>query len=178
MLVVSNNQKINGDGNYQAGRDINININGDNAIQFYEDDLKELICSFSDIVENLEPNDLNDFYSPEIEVKNKINNLSDSYFQYMKENSLPYFYQIKTFLQDVKNKDIQELYGRIANELNYKIAIFKNDFESFDKILNALYDYVINKKDSKFNEKRNLLIIFLNFMYWNCDIGEKYDKTK
>lgn len=177
MLTTKNEQLIKGNNNNQAGRDINMYFNGESSIQFYEEDLKDLIVSFYDAVDCLEPNELDDFYSPKIEVKNEINNLSNNYFNYMKEHSLPYFHQIKTFLQDVKNKSLKDLYGRIANELNYKIAIFKNDYENFDKILNALYDYVINKKDNKFNDKRNLLIIFLNFMYWNCDIGDKYDKT-
>lgn len=44
-------------------------------------------------------------------------------------------------------------------------------------IFDAIYNYIVEKVDYKLPFDRGLIWVFLHFMYYNCDIGEKYDKT-
>lgn len=183
MLISNSNntsQEINnGNHNNQAGRDINQTIHNyypTKSIQFYEKDIQKVITFFAKEIDEIGIA-LDDFYCPGIEEKNRINNLSEEYFNYMKREHLCYFKKIKVFLQDAKNRKYLIMYQKTVSELQCKIMVNRCNFIKFEEVFEMLIDYVINKGDEELMENRDLLIIFLHFMYWNCDIGDKYDKT-
>lgn len=175
---------INGNDNHTAGRDytdnsVNINYNIPPVIRFSEQDIKDVINYFADELDDVGTT-LDDTHCVDIEEKNKINKLSSNYFDYMKKEHSCYFYKIRTFLLNPKNKECVDKYERTVGELQCKIMINHKKFPAFEEMFGLLLDYVISKNedDIRFIRNRNLLIIFLHFMYWNCDIGYKYDNIE
>ncbi|MGD5955114.1 hypothetical protein QUU72_22590, partial [Xanthomonas citri pv. citri] len=117
----------------------------------------------------------NDFKRPHIEIKNNINNLSNDYFEYIKKNSMMYFGKIKFFLEDPTNEKFLEKYLSTAREINNKIVCHRSDFSAFQKIFDAIYTYIVERANYQLTFDKALIWVFLHFMYYNCDIGEKYD---
>lgn len=157
----------------------NINYFNPHPIRFFEKDIKEVIDCFSQEVEVITGivDDYNDFYRPNIEKKNEINVLTSLYFKHIKENSLVYFDKITEFLNDRRNKEFLEKYLSTAKEINNKIVSNRTDFVYFDKIFDAIYSYTVEKDDYNLCFDKELIWVFFHYMYWNCDIGVKYDKT-
>ena len=174
-------QNIKGDSNVQAARDANVTVNHftDNkpkAIHFYEQDIKDVIEEFSSgFTQNVSssPSDIMSFDYIEKEEKNKLNSLSDDYFQYIQDEHLPYFYKVDGFLKDPKNDELLEKYRETAFEINSQIQTKRSQYKSFDEILGSLYDGLLAKGSSVLVKNRTLYIVFFNYMYWNCDIGKK-----
>lgn len=111
-----------------------------------------------------------DFVS--IEEKNRLNQLSEKYFKHIKDRSLPYFGQIKHFLNNPVNIELTALYDNIIAEFNNKILIRRDDFDKFEEIFEVLYDTILDEEPRLHSHKR-LLFTLLHFMYWECDLGEK-----
>lgn len=173
MTSLSNTQTITGYNNNQAGNDVVINnYYAPQSIRFYAEDIRQVILYFSSNIPVISENNLS-MNKIDIETKNEINNLSDEYFQYMREKHLLYFTQIRVFLGDPKNEKYLKLYNNTINELQFRIAIIRKNYNCFEEIFNDLLNFMLQDKNIDFVENRNLCIVFLNFMYWNCDIGDK-----
>lgn len=106
--------------------------------------------------------------------KNEINNMSKSYASVLLRRYTHMLKQIQVFLADPLNSEYQELYEAVVDEIGTKIAAYKNDYESFDKLFEYLADIVINR-DTMLSANRRLTKGVLFYMYWNCDIGEVED---
>lgn len=162
----------------QAGRDINISnhYNIDyNIMRFYEDDIKEIIIFFSNISSSIKETDFIDNSSIPIEEKNRINDLSEEYFELIKSKSLPNFNKIQSFLGDPRNEYFVELYQNTTEELQEKILAVRHKVDKFQEIFDLLKTYILesNRDDKNFIKHRNKIVLFLHFMYYNCDIGFK-----
>ncbi|MBV4422782.1 ABC-three component system protein [Clostridium tyrobutyricum] len=148
----------------------------DKVICFYEEDIKSIIIYFSKEIDNI-CNDISedvDFMNiPLLEVKNCLNNLSNDYFEDIKEGHMQYFYKIDNFLKDPKNKQYLKMYMDTIAELKFKITSFRKDYDKFERIFIVLYDYTFNNHKDELRLDRNLIFVFLHFMYCNCDIGKK-----
>jgi len=184
MLNNNNNnisQTANSNNNtYQAGRDNNINfinLSSDNIINtyIYEEDIKEIITCFSNISNTLDDNYFPDNKAIKIYKKNKLNKLSDSCFEDIKYKSLPQFNKIRKFLSNPRNSIYVDMYNNSATDFNTYILAIRSKYELFDPIFQLLYSKIIEKcKDDKnFLKKRTKVLLFLHFMYYNCDIGLK-----
>lgn len=103
--------------------------------------------------------------------KNKINNLSEEYFEYIKENSLPLFGKIEKFFKNPRNEEYADYYLDITNELKAKIINHQEQFERFDDVFEFLYDSYINS-DETLRRKKRYVSILLHYMYYTCDIGK------
>ena len=171
-------QYLIGNNSRQAGRDIYEYYYNPYPIRFFEEDIKEIIRCFADEVEEINGivEDFNDLYRPDIEKKNEINRLSEEYFNLIKEQSLMYFEKIRRFLKDPDNKNHLQKYLSTITELNNKIMCNRQDFDYFEKVFDAIYSYIVDKCNYELKFDKNLIWVFLHYMYWNCDIGEKYDK--
>lgn len=157
----------------------NINHYNPHPIRFFEKDIKEVIDCFSQEVDEIIGivDDYNDFYRPNIEKKNELNNLTNTYFIHIKSHSLVYFDKITEFLNDRRNEEFLSKYLSTTSELNNKIISNRTDFIYFDKIFDAIYSYIVEKDNYELCFDKGLIWVFLHYMYWNCDIGVKYDKT-
>lgn len=169
-------QKIKGNNNHQAGRDI-INHNyyfehSREPIIFNQEDIKNVIICFDKLINkiNSEPLDMSKI---PIEEKNEINKLSEDYFELIKEESLEYFSKIDSFLKDPKNKEYLKMYTNTAVELKHKITINRKKYDCFEEILEELYDSICYNDVGEINFDKRLIWVFLNYMYCNCDIGKK-----
>jgi len=145
-----------------------------NPLQFDETDLKEIITLIHTSIpeKNELENASHDLTFIDKDKKNELNKLSQEYFDDVIKKHYIYFDFIKIFLSDPINAKIKDLYEDTIDELNAKIAIFRNEYAAFENILEELYDHVITSNpDLKF--KKRLVRVFLNYMYCSCDIGKK-----
>lgn len=148
-----------------------------NPLQFDESDLKEIILLIHSSIPD--KNELekatHDLNFIDKNKKNELNKLSQDYFDDVIKKHYIYFDFIKIFLSDPINLNVKDLYDDTVDELNAKIAVFRNDYAVFENILEELYDHVISSNpDLKF--KKRLIRVILNYMYCSCDIGKKnYD---
>jgi len=102
--------------------------------------------------------------------KNKINTLSEEYYEYIQRESLPHFDRIKRFLEDSRNESLRSMYHDAADDLKGKIITFRESFSSFDEVLTYLYDEIVGGTAMAPGQKR-LVKIFIHYMYFDCDIG-------
>jgi len=114
-----------------------------------------------------------DYTYTKIKKKNQINKLTVEYFKYIQQNSEPYFAEIQTFLGRPQNKQYEDMYYAIANELKGKIITIRNQYGTFDEIMGLLYDTFVEKCPELQNDKRRFVSVFLHYMYCSCDIGQK-----
>lgn len=143
--------------------------------EFYEKDIQEVVILFgqeSRKLDSKKPLKDEDFYRPSIEIKNRLNNLSEDYFKnIIQDESLKYFKQIDDFLKDPINNQYAKSYERTAFELKQKIEINRDDFEKFENAFEYVYLYIFDEERREIIEHRNLIYVFLHFMYYFCDIG-------
>ena len=181
-LLSSNKQEIGeGSNNIQAGGDVIIqciqNKDPMEPIRFYEDDICAVLEEFDNYVEEIEQViveesnfELDYIEKPE---KNRLNNLSEEYFEYMTEEYLSYFYKIDEFLKAPQNKEHLKKYKNTAKGLNMRIAVIRKNYQYFEDVLLEFVNAVENSKNDNMKEHRILFMVFLHYMYWNCDIGRK-----
>jgi hypothetical protein len=137
-------------------------------ISFDENDLKEIINSFSKV--DKKKGDLPKIPKRDIEKKNGLNNLSKEYFDNVIKKNLIYLYQIRDFLMDPINGEYLNKYENTIDDINEEIIIHRNEFDKFDLIFNFLYKFII-ENNPELKSNRSLVRLFLHYMYYNCDIG-------
>ena len=142
-------------------------------LEFYEEDLKTLITRFSTIDfdgEELQEITRNNDRIP-ISEKNDLNKLSQDYFNGIFKKSMNDFSKIETFIKNPKNKEIQNFYDNTIDDIQSKILVKRNEFSTFEEIIEYLYDFVFQKHSDELKNDRRLIRTFLHYMYSHCDIG-------
>lgn len=137
-------------------------------LSFDENDLKEIINSFSKI--DKKKGNLPEIPERDIEKKNQLNNLSKEYFNNSIKKNLIYLDQIREFLMDPINTEYLNKYENTIDDINEEIIVHRDDFDKFDMIFSYLYKFII-ENNPELNNNRNLVRLFLHYMYYNCDIG-------
>lgn len=137
-------------------------------LSFDENDLKEIINSFSKI--DTKKGDLPKIPKRDIEKKNELNNLSNEYFNNAIKKSLIYLDQIRDFLMDPINLEYLNKYENTIDDINEEIIVHRGEFDKFDLIFNYLYKFII-ENNPELKNNRSLVRLFLHYMYYNCDIG-------
>ena len=112
-----------------------------------------------------------DFIYTPTDKKNEINNLSEGYYSYIKEESEKYFHRIEDFLKNPRNKKYKDLYNTTAYDFKGDIISKKDNYNNFDEILEEVFSISYNHLKGKIN--KHILKVFIHFMYFNCDIGQK-----
>lgn len=150
----------------------------EHPIRFYEDDIKQVIKIFDENIDEIsnKAEEISNKYKhldKEGEgKKNEINKLGQEYFEYMKENSLSYFNSIEEFLVDPINKKYRKMYQNTVSDLEAKILLKRDQFDTFEDLIEDLVDFVQSKCAEELGNSRNLIRIFIHFMYFECDIGK------
>jgi hypothetical protein len=137
-------------------------------LSFDENDLKEIINSFSKI--DKKKGNLPEIPERDIDKKNQLNNLSKEYFNNVIKKNLIYLDQIRDFLMDPINSEYLNNYENTIDDINEEIIVHRDDFDKFDMIFSYLYKFII-ENNPELNNNRNLVRLFLHYMYYNCDIG-------
>lgn len=142
--------------------------------EFDESDLREVISFLYDQIKaNATKDILSGFEYPGLNRKNKLNNLSESYFDDAIKRSMEDFDRIRAFLSDPINQDIRDLYEDAASELNAKIVLYRKQFYEFESILETCYNNIVQNNADILKKKKRLVRTLLHYMYCNCDIGIK-----
>ncbi len=142
-------------------------------LQFYEEDLKDIIVSFSDI--DFSNDDLQEIKRKndkiKIEDKNRLNSLSEEYFNNSLKRSIKEFAEIEHFFKSPKNSKLARMYDNTIDDIQSKILVKRSEFYTFEQVLEYLYDYMLNKHELVLKDNRRLIRVFLHYMYFHCDIG-------
>lgn len=139
-------------------------------LDFDESDIKEIVNSFDKVFVK-KNNSLTDIPKRDIKNKNKINKLTEDYFQGAVIKNLVYFNQIERFLQDPINDEYLNKYENTIEDINTQIILHRADFDTFDRVIEYIYKYVM-LNNNELKSKRRLVRLFLQYMYYICDIGK------
>ena len=63
------------------------------------------------------------------------------------------------------------MYSNTVSDLQETITIQRNRFNEFEHIIKHLVDFTVGENEDKLKDIRNIVRIFIHFMYFNCDIG-------
>lgn len=144
-------------------------------LEFYEKDLQEIIVTFSETKVSKEElrNIQDDLTRMPMEEKNKLNNLGKEYFDNLFKKSYNKFERIKAFLEDPQNEGSKIKYQNSISDLQAEIIIHRNEYGAFENIISHLYKLVLDTNNTKLCNNRELIRVFLHYMYFNCEIGSK-----
>lgn len=148
-------------------------------LQFYEKDLQEIVIAFSEVKMSKEElrTIQNDLTRIPIDEKNRLNNLSKTYFDNVLKESFSDFEEIKNFLEDPKNAEYKSKYDNTISDLQEEIIIKRNEYLFFEDVLNHLYKLTLDLNNDQLLMKRSLVRVFLHYMYFYCDIGRKVSEN-
>ncbi|OAV72939.1 hypothetical protein Barb6_00687 [Bacteroidales bacterium Barb6] len=144
-------------------------------LRFYERDLRDIIVAFSEKrtdISTTAKDYLTSYTIIDKERKNELNNLSQEYFDFIKSHSLQYFDEIERFLHNPKNDTYTKMYSNTVSDLQEVITIERNRFNEFEYIIKHIVDYVVSNNADKLKDLRQIVRVFVHFMYFNCDIGK------
>jgi len=153
----------------------NLNV-FDEPLKITPDELAEIIEIFANNKDTYPSiNDLNEIKEikrKEFPEKNKSNNLSDDYAKIIKKHMFKdgHYDEITNFLSHPNNIELKKLYEETVEEFNTKIIIYGKEYESFEKILDYMYDRLINR-DPDLRKNKRQTRVFIHYMYYFCDIG-------
>ena len=104
--------------------------------------------------------------------KNSTNRLSDEYAKIIKKHMFRdgHYDEITNFLNHPDNSELKRLYEETVEEFKMKIVIYKDSYESFEKVLDYMYDRLISR-DPDLRKNKRKTRVFLHYMYYFCDIG-------
>lgn len=143
--------------------------------EFDDSDIETVVFSLADYVKKEELLLKTDcsFDHPGMTRKNELNQMGEEYFEEVIKISMDDFARIDQFLSDPLNKKIAEYYDSAASELNAKITLNRGQFYEFERVIESIYDVVVNKYALKLGSKKKLVRTLLHYMYCHCDIGKK-----
>ncbi len=108
------------------------------------------------------------------ERKNQINNMTEEYARTLRKYYLKETQQIRDFLSDPQNEQLLDRYACIVEEFQLKVIAKRKDYQTFDEILNYLFDLLF-QRDAVLRGNKRLTRVIVFYMYWNCDLGEDSD---
>jgi hypothetical protein len=144
-----------------------------NPLRIHPEDIGEVITAFHDAKNGIKSDfdSKKDFKHPGIKKKNEMNNLTCDYYDEIISDSVKHFPEIQKFLENPRNAQFNGQYHSTADEIKSKLMQYRNNFDTFDEVLNHLYDLIIDGNPD-LKHRRRLANIFLHYMYCNCDIGK------
>lgn len=104
------------------------------------------------------------------DAKNEANNMSPAYAKRLRDKYLKDCGAVKDFLASPENARLLELYETAAEDFELKIIAKRKDYQSFDEVMNRLFDLLIDR-DPVLRKRKRLTRLMVFYMYWNCDIG-------
>ena len=108
------------------------------------------------------------------EEKNKINNLSPEYASHFLKRYLKETQVVKEFLANPENTQLLEKYLTTVDEFQRNIIPKRKDYNSFDELLNYLFNFLF-ARDPVLNANKRETKLLVFYMYWNCDLGRNPD---
>lgn len=109
--------------------------------------------------------------------KNELNNMDKDYAANQKRNYLKETSQIATFLAAPDNLALTAKYSAIVDEFQNKILSKRKEHQSFNELMEYLFDLLI-ERDGILKSNKRLTRVMLFYMYWHCDIGLNDENTE
>lgn len=110
-----------------------------------------------------------------LENKNELNSMSKEYSAELSRRHLKDTGTVKNFLGLPENDLVRENFQLAVNEFQSEIIAKRKDYQSFDRVLQALKTILIGR-DEILRKNNRLTELLLFYMYWNCDIGKKTEE--
>ncbi len=148
----------------------------DEPLKITPDELAEVIEKFAqdnEVYPSIDELDLvKEIKRKEFSEKNRNNNLSDEYAKVIKNYMFRdgHYDEITNFLNHPQNSELKRLYEETAEELKIKIITYNDRYDSFELILDYMYDRLISR-DPDLRKNKKITRVFLYYMYYFCDIG-------
>jgi hypothetical protein len=76
------------------------------------------------------------------------------------------------------NEDLRKRVENIAESLNRKIAVKRKLFDTFEELLIALEDSLLDAEYNSLSGKESAICFFLFYLYASCLIGKKTENEK
>ncbi len=97
--------------------------------------------------------------------------MTEKYAAALKRRYLALARQFREFLAHPANEEHRKAYEAAVEEFSSKIVAYREDFHTFDKVMEHLFDLLL-KRDVMLSKNAQLTRALVFYMYWNCDIGE------
>lgn len=143
------------------------------------EDIRNILLVFkkykSEIIENFSSRE--DYkFKPNLPLKNKLNNVTEDYFEYGIKSNYKDFKIIDEFLENPRNEEFVDIYYDIAQDIKNKLLSRLSEFKNFRDSIEFVYNYILEKE--KDLRPKRLVYVLLHYMYCQCDIGKTpIDKT-
>lgn len=105
------------------------------------------------------------------DMKNKINKLSDDYYQEWKSECEPYFQDVDSFFKKPQSTDLHKEYMDVVSVVKFQLISKIEKYSDFSELLQKLFS-TINENDVLKKDPRVVRLLFY-FAYVRCDIGKK-----
>lgn len=145
----------------------------DMLLNLEPDELANIITAINEALPEIKGKDIKpNLTRIKFEDKNVLNQLEEEYSDLIKMR-LSGLYEVEEFLSRPENESFQEMYETAAEEINAKITIFKRDEHRFSTVLEKIIELLI-QRDNDCKKNKSLTRLMVYYMYYRCDIGEKY----
>lgn len=146
-------------------------------ITFAPDEMRDVVLAFHAHRSALKSafDSQHDFLDyPGLGEKNRINGLTPDYNEYVLESSGPHFSEVRRFLENARNESLAQQYHAVADDLKGQLITHRDRFETFDEVLEHVYQLVYERSpEVQPTGRRRLAKVLVHYMYVNCDIGKK-----
>lgn len=143
------------------------------AISFDPRSLREVIVMIAGAYDEIERNPT-DFTLIKLEEKNKLNGLSEEFYQeYIAKDYEPFFNELDRFLTSHGNSDLHGKVGKISRSLGKRISANRGLFDTFENLLLEIEDALLDSQYSHLSDHQDMISLFLFYLYANCYIGKK-----
>jgi len=144
--------------------------------RFTWEDIRDIIQALDDGNHVADALDLEssqyDFTEIDLSEKNRINGLSEEYFEIMRQYHEPSFGRVREFLSSPVNAAHKDKYFNVVDDLRTVLASKAEEFPHFDDVLVAIRENLF-RDHPELREVRRHVNMLLSYMYVNCDIGRK-----
>jgi len=169
----SGNQHIDNGTHIHLNSLVNLASTSIGSIVFDPISMREVIINIDSSIDKNEEN-CTDFKIIDVEVKNKLNGLTQEYYDnFIAISYEPYFAQLDKFLKQRENEDLQYLVSNIVSSLNKKIFIKRKHFDTFEELLSSIEEALLDSEFKHLRGKEDTISLFLYYLYSACLIGKK-----
>ncbi|WP_249961514.1 ABC-three component system protein [Histophilus somni] len=111
-----------------------------------------------------------------LDEKNKLNNASDEFTQFIISQYADEFFRIDKLLANPDNSDLKRDYTNLTKHISLQLHHYRNKFEYLDeKLYQIIQDEEDHDKTLKAGNSKIILQILIHYMYWHCDIGKNVE---
>lgn len=149
-------------------------LDGINDFDISLDYLKDIITRMHAVLNSDDYLDLkSNFELIDMDDKNRINGMTNEFYEDLKSNYHVYFEKIRSFLSKPINMDLNDIYFDLANEINMLLSRYRGSVRNFDDFIYQVCKHLANNPGTDLERKKRYVWFLVSYMYFNCDIGKR-----